>query len=147
MRLARHRPEMIHKGTSKNSASSPNAIKLPANDSASFSFRFIYVHSGAVSDRQWEPFFEVPIRLTLPITHTNRFPHRNKQFTVRGYDLQFTSESNRRCETIIFGIGLTRDRPASNNSRHFLGVGGYPLTQQLANAAYDTEGWVEEKAW
>jgi hypothetical protein len=47
-------------GTSKNSASSPNAIKLPANDSASFSFRFIYVHSGAVSDRQWEQFFEVP---------------------------------------------------------------------------------------
>src|SRR6516164_6769636 len=40
----------LHKnprGTSKNSASSPNAIKLPANDSASFSFRFIYVHSGA----------------------------------------------------------------------------------------------------
>ena len=29
----------------------------------------------------------------------------------RGYDLQFASESNRRCETIIFGIGLTRDRP------------------------------------
>src|SRR5215471_8899059 len=53
-------------------------------------------------------------------------PYRNKQFTVRGYDLQFTSESNPRCETIIFGIGLTRDRPASNNSRHFLGVGGYP---------------------
>jgi hypothetical protein len=50
-----------NKGTSKNSASSPNAIKLPANDSASFSFRFIYVHSGAVSDRQWEQFFEVPI--------------------------------------------------------------------------------------
>jgi hypothetical protein len=48
-------------GTSKNSASSPNAIKLPANDSASFSFRFIYVHSGAVSDRQWEQFFEVPL--------------------------------------------------------------------------------------
>jgi len=47
-------------GTSKNSASSPNAIKLPANDSAAFSFRFIYVHSGAVSDRQWEQFFEVP---------------------------------------------------------------------------------------
>jgi hypothetical protein len=35
---------------------------LPANDSASFSFRFIYVHSGAVSDRQWEQFFEVPYR-------------------------------------------------------------------------------------
>src|SRR6516162_9124780 len=51
------------KGTSKNSASSPNAIKLPANDSASFSFRFIYVHSGAVSDRQWEQFFEVPLSL------------------------------------------------------------------------------------
>src|SRR6516162_11804842 len=50
-------------GTSKNSASSPNAIKLPANDSASFSFRFIYVHSGAVSDRQWEQFFEVPLSL------------------------------------------------------------------------------------
>ena len=52
-------------GTSKNSASSPNAIKLPANDSASFSFRFIYVHSGAVSDRQWEQFFEVPSSLFL----------------------------------------------------------------------------------
>jgi len=36
---------------------------LPANDSASFSFRFIYVHSGAVSDRQWEQFFEVPFSL------------------------------------------------------------------------------------
>src|SRR6516165_12493376 len=54
-------------GTSKNSASSPNAIKLPANDSASFSFRFIYVHSGAVSDRQWEQFFEVPMSLSFDI--------------------------------------------------------------------------------
>src|SRR6516165_2966189 len=58
-----------YKGTSKNSASSPNAIKLPANDSASFSFRFIYVHSGAVSDRQWEQFFEVPIRDFLKFRH------------------------------------------------------------------------------
>jgi len=39
---------------------------LPANDSASFSFRFIYVHSGAVSDRQWEQFFEVPMS-ALPL--------------------------------------------------------------------------------
>src|SRR6516165_11395617 len=60
-------------GTSKNSASSPNAIKLPANDSASFSFRFIYVHSGAVSDRQWEQFFEVPLStLTLSLTANAR---------------------------------------------------------------------------
>ena len=40
------------KGTSKNSPYSPHTTKLPANDSASFSFRFIYVHSSAVRDRQ-----------------------------------------------------------------------------------------------
>jgi hypothetical protein len=38
-------------GTSKNSFYSPDATKLPPNDSASFSFRFIYVHSRAVRDR------------------------------------------------------------------------------------------------
>src|SRR3981081_3709764 len=39
-------------GSSKNSLSLPAATKLPANDSASFSFRFISVHSWAVRDRQ-----------------------------------------------------------------------------------------------
>ena len=49
-------------GTSKNKPYSSNATKLPANDSASFPFRFINVHSEAVSDRQPDQFFEVPIR-------------------------------------------------------------------------------------
>jgi hypothetical protein len=39
-------------GTSKNSPYFPHTTKLRANDSASFSFRFIYVHSSAVRDRQ-----------------------------------------------------------------------------------------------
>ena len=47
-------------GTSKNRPYSSNATKLPANDSASFPFRFINVRSEAVSDRQREQFFEVP---------------------------------------------------------------------------------------
>jgi hypothetical protein len=42
---------LLFKGTSKNSFYSPDATKLPPNDSASFSFRFIYVHSRAVRDR------------------------------------------------------------------------------------------------
>src|ERR1700716_3630633 len=50
-------------GTSKNRPYSSNATKLPANDSASFPFRFINVHSEAVSDRQRDQFFEVPIYL------------------------------------------------------------------------------------
>src|SRR6516165_3561052 len=77
-------------GTSKNSASSPNAIKLPANDSASFSFRFIYVHSGAVSDRQWEQFFEVPLNRSEStcLLMTQGFsplavPNRRSQRTLR----------------------------------------------------------------
>src|SRR3981081_3382246 len=45
---------------SKNRPCSSNATKLPANDSASFPFRFINVHSEAVSDRQRDQFFEVP---------------------------------------------------------------------------------------
>src|SRR5258705_8815249 len=48
-------------GTSKNRPYSSNATKLPANDSASFPFRFINVHSEAVSDRQRDQFFEVPL--------------------------------------------------------------------------------------
>src|SRR6516162_9090130 len=73
-------------GTSKNSASSPNAIKLPANDSASFSFRFIYVHSGAVSDRQWEQFFEVPSCL---FAHSGSEPALgiDQPVSARGYEL------------------------------------------------------------
>jgi hypothetical protein len=48
-------------GTSKNRPCSSDATKLPANDSVSFPFRFINVHSEAVSDRQRKQFFEVPI--------------------------------------------------------------------------------------
>ena len=48
------------RGTSKNRPYSSNATKLPANDSASFPFRFINVHSEAVSDRQRDQFFEAP---------------------------------------------------------------------------------------
>src|SRR5262245_15690001 len=33
---------------------------MPTNDSASFPFRFIDVHAGAVRDRHREQFFEVP---------------------------------------------------------------------------------------
>jgi hypothetical protein len=47
-------------GTSKNSRYSSGATKLPPNDSASFPFRFTYVHSRAVRDRQRDQFFEVP---------------------------------------------------------------------------------------
>ena len=50
-----------HLGTSKNKPYSSNTTKLPANDSASFPFQFINVHSEAVSDRQRDQFFEVPI--------------------------------------------------------------------------------------
>src|SRR5215813_5961133 len=46
-------------GTSKNRPCSSDATKLPANDSVSFPFRFINVHSEAVSDRQRKRFFEV----------------------------------------------------------------------------------------
>jgi DDE superfamily endonuclease len=51
------------KGTSKNRPCSSDATKLPANDSVSFPFRFIYVHSEAVSDRQRKQFFEVPLSI------------------------------------------------------------------------------------
>ena len=54
------------KGTSKNRPYSSNATKLPANDSASFPFRFINVHSEAVSDRQRDQFFEVPLCFKNP---------------------------------------------------------------------------------
>jgi hypothetical protein len=47
-------------GTSKNRPCSSDATKLPANDSVSFAFRFINVHSEAVSGRQRKRFFEVP---------------------------------------------------------------------------------------
>jgi hypothetical protein len=36
---------------------------LPANDSASFPFRFINVHCRAVGDWQREQFFEVPLEV------------------------------------------------------------------------------------
>ena len=36
---------------------------MPTNDSASFPFRFIDVHAGAVRDRHREQFFEVPLIL------------------------------------------------------------------------------------
>jgi DNA-binding CsgD family transcriptional regulator len=51
---------ILQMGTSKNRPYSSNATRLPANDSASFPFRFINVHSEAVSDRQRDQFFEVP---------------------------------------------------------------------------------------
>src|SRR5262245_38625657 len=51
----------IFRGTSKNRPYSSDATKLPANDSVSFVFRFINVHSEAVSDRQRKQFFEVPL--------------------------------------------------------------------------------------
>src|SRR5258705_3285044 len=50
-----------HKGTSKNRRYFSDAAKLPANDSVSFSFRFMDVHSGAARDRYQAQFFEVPI--------------------------------------------------------------------------------------
>jgi hypothetical protein len=50
-------------GTSKNRRHSPDATKLPANDSASFPFRFINVHARAARDRYREQFFEVPLLL------------------------------------------------------------------------------------
>jgi hypothetical protein len=51
-------------GTSKNRRYSFGATELPANDSASFPFRFIYVHAGAARDRCREQFFEV-----VPLSH------------------------------------------------------------------------------
>ncbi len=54
---------IIYKGTSKNRRYSSAATKLPTNDSASFPFRFMDVHAGAVLDRHREQFFEVPISL------------------------------------------------------------------------------------
>jgi len=39
------------KGTSKNKRDSSDAAKLPANDSGSFSFRFIDVHAEAARNR------------------------------------------------------------------------------------------------
>src|SRR5262249_54211397 len=50
------------KGTSKNRRYSSAATEMPTNDSASFPFRFIDVHAGAVRDRHREQFFEVPFR-------------------------------------------------------------------------------------
>jgi hypothetical protein len=47
-------------GTSKNRRYFSDAAKLPANDSVSFSFRFMDVHSGAARDRYQAQFFEVP---------------------------------------------------------------------------------------
>jgi Domain of unknown function (DUF4760) len=52
-------------GTSKNGPHSSGATKLPRNDSALFPFRFIDVHPEAVSDRQREQFFEVPLYKTF----------------------------------------------------------------------------------
>ena len=48
-------------GTSKNRRCFFDAAKLPANDSVSFSFQFIDVHSGAARHRYRDQFFEVPI--------------------------------------------------------------------------------------
>ena len=53
--------EIILMGTSKNSRHRSDATKLPANDSASFPFRFIDVHCRLARDRQREQFFEVPL--------------------------------------------------------------------------------------
>ena len=50
-------------GTSKNRYYSPDATKLPANDSASFPFQFIDVHAAAARDRYRKQFFEVPFIL------------------------------------------------------------------------------------
>jgi hypothetical protein len=47
-------------GTSKNSRYRSAVTKLPANDSASFPFRFINVHCRVVRDWRREQFFEVP---------------------------------------------------------------------------------------
>src|SRR5262245_49617274 len=46
---------------------------MPTNDSASFPFRFIDVHAGAVRDRHREQFFEVPRSKT-------RFPTKLEEF-------------------------------------------------------------------
>jgi hypothetical protein len=51
--------------TSKNSRYRSAVTKLPANDSASFPFRFINVHCRVVRDWQREQFFEVPISSLL----------------------------------------------------------------------------------
>jgi hypothetical protein len=48
------------KGTSKNRRYSSDAAKLPSNDSVSFAFQFMDVHSGAGRDRYRDQFFEVP---------------------------------------------------------------------------------------
>ena len=40
-----------------------DAVKLPANDFVSFSFRFMNVHSRAARDRYRDQFFEVPLSL------------------------------------------------------------------------------------
>jgi ABC-type uncharacterized transport system substrate-binding protein len=48
-------------GTSKNSSYTSGTTKLPANDSASFPFRFLGVHPKPVRDSHREQFFEVPL--------------------------------------------------------------------------------------
>ena len=48
------------RGTSKNRRYLSDAVKLPANDSVSFSFRFMDVHPGTALDRYRYQFFEVP---------------------------------------------------------------------------------------
>ena len=53
-------PTKYHLGTSKNSRYRSDATKLPANDFASFPFRFINVHCRLARDWQREQFFEVP---------------------------------------------------------------------------------------
>jgi hypothetical protein len=52
-------PERI-KGTSKNRRPSSNATKLPAIDSALFSFRFVNVHVRTALTGPRVQFFEVP---------------------------------------------------------------------------------------
>jgi hypothetical protein len=55
-----------HVGTSKNRRYFSDAAKLPANDSVSFSFRFMDVHSGRARDRHRDQFFEVPMWCSFP---------------------------------------------------------------------------------
>jgi len=58
---------------------------LPANDSASFPFRFINVHSEAVSDRQRDQFFEVPFRQI----HFKRRGKKRLPASIRDYDIAY----------------------------------------------------------
>src|SRR3979490_2131386 len=71
--VIRRVPDRV-KGTSKNRPYSSNATKLPANDSASFPFRFINVHSEAVSDRQRDQFFEAPESHCRPRREAGQWP-------------------------------------------------------------------------